>query len=189
MPGDPSCPTGRELLRLMLGQIGREDAILLKQHIDPCDQCREQIRTLGVEGTQFQAALETEETATKLPGIVPAAPPPVSVKAAGVDPQIQVLLKPAQAADEIGRLGNYRILKVLGSGAAGVVFHAEDVRLKRPVALKLLKPVEKGQEEAKQRFLREGQLAASLEHEHVLTIYQVGEDDGGALPGDAAAAR
>src|SRR5262249_40128507 len=101
-------------------------------------------------------------------------------KTAAIDvgDSIRVLLKPAQGPGEIGRIGPYRVLRALGSGGAGVVFQAEDPNLCRPVALKVMRPAERKSEEAKLRFLREGRLAASIEHDHIMTIYQVGEDDG-----------
>ena len=52
----------------------------------------------------------------------------------------KAFLAPPQSADEIGRLGTYRILKVLGHGGMGVVYKAEDVQLKRSVALKAMLP-------------------------------------------------
>jgi hypothetical protein len=88
------------------------------------------------------------------------------------------LLGPRQLSDEIGRLGPYRLLKVLGQGATGIVFVAEDVQLRRPVALKVMKPISEGNDIARQRFLREAQAAAQLDHEHIVNIYQVGEDRG-----------
>jgi hypothetical protein len=85
-------------------------------------------------------------------------------------------LTPPQDAGELGRLGAYRILKVLGAGGMGVVFQAEDSQLKRPVALKLMKPSLAASDSARQRFLREAQAAAALEHEHIVPIYQVGAE-------------
>lgn len=85
-------------------------------------------------------------------------------------------LRPAQESGDLGRLGPYRILSVLGEGGMGVVFRAEEMRLNRQVALKVIKPELAGEPEALQRFLREAQAAASLNHDHVVPIYQVGED-------------
>jgi serine/threonine protein kinase len=78
----------------------------------------------------------------------------------------------------LGRLGTYVVRKVLGVGAMGVVFQAEDPQLKRPVALKVMKPSLAAFAEYHRRFLREAQLAAAIEHDHIVTIYQVGEDGG-----------
>jgi len=87
-------------------------------------------------------------------------------------------LAPGKEPDELGRLGPYRILRVLGSGGMGVVFLAEDVNLGRPVALKVIRPALAVSEVARQRFLREAQAAAGLVHDHAVAIYQVGEDRG-----------
>jgi serine/threonine protein kinase len=87
-------------------------------------------------------------------------------------------LAPAQASDELGRLGPYRVLKILGAGGMGVVYEAEDPLLKRKVALKAMLPSLAVSESARQRFLREAQAAASIEHDHIVHIYQVGEDRG-----------
>jgi DNA-directed RNA polymerase subunit RPC12/RpoP len=87
-------------------------------------------------------------------------------------------LAPAEADNEIGRLGGYRILEVLGQGGMGVVFRAEDVNLKRIVALKAMLPSLAASPSAKKRFLREAQTAASIKHDHIVTIHQVGEDRG-----------
>ncbi len=102
------------------------------------------------------------------------------VGAAGTDPLAErfAFLSPPQAADEIGRLGTYRVLKVLGAGGMGVVFQAEDMNLKRKVALKVMRPEASALPTARDRFLREAQAAARVEHEHVVTIHQVGEVNG-----------
>jgi serine/threonine protein kinase len=74
-------------------------------------------------------------------------------------------------------LGGYRIIEPLGSGGTSVVYRAEHVRLGRPAALKLLAPG-LGEADFSERFLRESQLAASLDHPSIVPIYDAGEEDG-----------
>ena len=76
------------------------------------------------------------------------------------------------------QLGHYRILKKIGEGGMGEVFCAEDVKLGRNVALKVLPA--KFAEDAKRlrRFLREARLASTLSHPNVTHIYEVGEEKG-----------
>jgi len=76
--------------------------------------------------------------------------------------------------------GKYRIIGELGRGGMGMVFKAEDAKLKRPVALKLLTLELAHSPEAKERFLREAQAAAALDHPNIGTVYEVGEQDGQA---------
>ncbi len=87
-------------------------------------------------------------------------------------------LAPPQGSGEIGRLGPYRILKVLGAGGMGVVYRAEDPHLQRLVALKVMLPSLAASASARERFLREARAAARLEHDHVVPVYQVDEDRG-----------
>ncbi len=87
---------------------------------------------------------------------------------------------PAQQGG-IGRLGSYRLLEIVGSGGMGIVFRAVDDLLQRPAAVKVLRPERAADSGARQRFLREARLAAALTHEHVVTVYQVGEDAGVAF--------
>src|SRR5262249_1623362 len=60
----------------------------------------------------------------------------------------------------------------------GAVFHAEDVQLERPVALKVMLPALAVSASARRRFLREARAAAAVEHDRIVPIYQVGEDRG-----------
>ncbi len=111
----------------------------------------------------------------------PTQPPPAPLAvpvpgAEGLD--LARLLAPPRAADEIGRLGPYRILEVLGAGGMGIVFRAEDVQLRRQVAVKVMRPELAVNAIHHQRYLREAQAAAMFEHDHVVTIHQIGEDRG-----------
>jgi serine/threonine protein kinase len=93
-------------------------------------------------------------------------------------PSRALQLVPMGADRRIGtELGGYRILEPLGQGATSVVYLAEHVRLGRAAALKLLTPG-LGESDFQERFLRESQLAASLDHPSIVPVYDAGEHDG-----------
>ncbi|CAN5474115.1 MAG: protein kinase [Acidobacteria bacterium] len=75
-------------------------------------------------------------------------------------------------------ISHYRLLDQLGEGGMGVVYRAEDVRLGREVAIKLLRTSEVPSAEWLARFEREARLASSLQHPHICTIHELGEHEG-----------
>jgi len=82
----------------------------------------------------------------------------------------------------IGRtVSHYSILEAIGEGGMGVVYKAEDTKLKRTVALKFLKSEILGTESDRARFIQEAQVAAGLEHPNICTVYEIDERDGQAF--------
>src|SRR6186997_2265308 len=75
-------------------------------------------------------------------------------------------------------IAHYRIVEPIGAGGMGTVYKAFDSKLQRVVALKLLPAEYVSQQDRRRRFYQEARAASALNHPHILTVYEVGEDDG-----------
>lgn len=75
----------------------------------------------------------------------------------------------------MGRLGHYRVIRQLGMGGMGFVFEAEDIKLKRRVALKVMNQKIAATPGARQRFVTEARAMAAIHHDNVATIFEVGQ--------------
>ncbi len=202
MPMTRACPDLARYQCLASGLLSSPENEALLSHLASCDACAQRLEGLVHKDTlvelirQAQTDGETPQPETvarlveRLRKLRPkveaaaetaAAEPTGSERRPGPDgPEAGLCecLAPAQSPDELGRLGPYRVLQVLGAGGMGVVYRAEDPQLKRPVALKAILPKAGASESARKRFQREAQAAAAITHDNIVQIYQVGEDRG-----------
>ncbi|MDB5310101.1 MAG: amiC, partial [Gemmataceae bacterium] len=86
-------------------------------------------------------------------------------------------LHPPTEPDELGRLAQYRVLRLIGAGGMGMVFEAEDTHLQRRVALKVIRPDLAASLSHRTRFLKEARAAAALTSDYIATVFQVGQDN------------
>lgn len=193
-----TCPPESVLKDLLEGNLSEPQLSELSEHLEACEGCQQRASTMSPCDTLVHALRSDRRPARRIAAEIP---PPLVEKvksiarsersaaataagAAAESPSSHAettdlsFLAPPQQPDEIGRLGGYRILEVLGAGGMGVVFLADDPQLGRPVALKVMLPEIAARPSARHRFLREARAAAMLKSDHIVTIYQVGEDRG-----------
>ena len=196
-----TCPDRQTLEKLLLGDLPTAERESLAEHLLHCDECvgtaetitvgddlTEALRTRRVMASDQSAVQEVIDRAKELRAtgetleidetiVARSQPQSADVESISHEEEID-FLAPAEQADELGRFGGYRVLEVLGVGGMGIVFRAEDPQLQRQVALKAMKPAVATSRSAKDRFLREAQATAAIEHDNIVHIYQVGEDLG-----------
>src|ERR1043165_1055515 len=196
-----SCPDDQVLTQLLLGNLQSPQRDSWIAHVRQCAHCAARLQTIHRHDT-FIEALRATETITEgherevidrlaarlqdVPQATPVSLPDAHTRTQSVipvapilgDPEESQFLLPAQGPDELGRLGHYRILKVLGAGGMGKVYEAEDMLLSRKVALKVMKSTIAANEVARQRFIQEAKTAAQIEHDNIVPIFQIGEDRG-----------
>ncbi|MCE9563479.1 MAG: protein kinase [Planctomycetes bacterium] len=146
-----------------------------------CPKCGEAVSLNAADATSASEASPSEfpETASVVAGVGASDAPTDGTLAAPSGPPSSAeypFLAAPQKPDELGRLGQYRVLGVLGAGGMGVVFRAEDPVLRRQIALKVMLPQYASHPAAKARFLREARSQAAVEHNHIIAIYQVAEE-------------
>lgn len=90
----------------------------------------------------------------------------------------EVKVRAPEPHESLSRIAQFRIVEKIGRGGMGIVYRAEDEKLKRVVALKVLPGDFDDDESRKKRLLREARVAASLAHPNVAAVHEVGEADG-----------
>jgi serine/threonine protein kinase len=148
----------------------------LRREQDPPPSVQEYSSRFPTLAQQLERLLLAHAGADPAPTEQQTVPPAESLTVASADPHGTRARPAARSTDAAPRYGKYRLIQSLGRGGMGDVYLAEDERLERQVALKLMRPEYAAVPEYRQRFLREARLAASLEHDHVVPIFEVGEE-------------
>lgn len=188
-----TCPEKSALKNYLLGKLPEEILDQFEDHFSDCVDCEETLRGLDANDTFSQLVNSAADSSAELAehdkqfvGNLIAQmksenrfhrlDAELAEKAAEVT---RLLTPPEDESDAIGTFGDYQIESLIGVGSTGVVFRAIDRNLDRLVALKILRP-SLGRA-ARERFMAEARLAAAIEHQNVVTIYQVGEEEVGGL--------
>ena len=96
-------------------------------------------------------------------------------------PKRFTFLTPTTVEGDLGTFGNYRIVRLIGTGGMAFVFEGEDQTLHRPVAVKVLRPEVAADPDQCERFLREARVTAALPAEAAVTVYEIGQANGTAF--------
>lgn len=147
------CPDQGSIDDLLANRLPSDQADKIRTHVADCPTCCERIG---------DTARHPRDEITMV---------------AGERPPTHHALAPARSAGEIGQLGDYRVIGVLGEGGMAIVYDAVEPNLDRRVALKVLK-AEINDAPSRERFLREARTVASLSSERVVRVYAVGEANG-----------
>ena len=176
--GSKNCDAER-IARFLRHEMSETELSEFVEHLDGCAACAERLESEvasrnwwdRVEECLADSAYELEPLSGETP----------STDASSRDLMVQQVLDhlgPTDDPHRLGRIGNYEIVGVVGSGGMGVVLKAFDPTLDRCVAIKTLSPSLASSGAARRRFSREARAAAAVVHDNVIEIYGVAEADG-----------
>ncbi len=130
-------------------------------HLEGCPTCQRRLDQFSADCPWWEDVRRFAPDWTSGPSVPP--------------PEVAEFLDPPTAEGDLGQFGPYRITEVIGRGGMGVVLGAFDPSLHRKVAIKVLAPQLAAVASARRRFGREARAAASICHEHVVSIHAVDE--------------
>lgn len=190
-----SCPTQEELRKCVYNQLSANEIESLKSHVKMCPKCRVSFTAILKEkvgqenqgigpippGTKADAKASPIAPVSAMQNPEDAAQqktdsPLYSTQKKVITPQLKPaypFLEPPTKPGGLGCLGDYELIRVLGEGGMGIVFEADDKKLGRKVALKVLRP-ELTDENFRQRFEREGKISSSIQDDNICLVYQAG---------------
>ncbi len=186
MIGRATCPDAGWWRDLLEGRLTAKEQAGLNRHLEACADCQRTLDALtaGDESWPTTARSLDRPSPPVAPALfrviealkaeagqttVPADPPAM--------PSLSFLGPPTKPSD-IGRLGAYEVIEVIGQGGMGVVLKARDPALQRLVAIKVLAPHLATSAAARHRFQREGRATAAIRNDYVVAVHAVDEVDG-----------
>ena len=193
---DTPHPSESMLIAFGEGRLDDADIESVGDHLESCEQCQRLIeeierrvsslvaRLRGVEGTldRLPADYEQKLLAIRVPvdGTVIGpvhneAGRDTGTYAESVDTKTSHIPTTWEMPKEFGR---YRVKKLLGQGAMGAVYLAQDTQLDRPVALKIPKFDQQKEAKLSERFYREARAVATIHHPNICPVFDVGEIEG-----------
>ena len=188
-----NCPDSQTLTDFLLGKLPASELDDCREHLVECDPCVETIRGLKVDGDTLndlsreawlsstgkgEPKPENQIVDELMQRMEDLSMHPSTNRLSRADiteyraAEVQRLFESAKIESDLGRLGKYRIIELLGAGSTGVVYQAIDADLERTVALKILRP--SLGESARERFLAEAKATAKLNHPNIVSIFEVG---------------
>ncbi len=176
------CPTSRELQDFLAGDPPAAARGELNAHLQRCNRCRQELDRLSDDPELRQWAGDvplTDSDERDGPGLARLLElgANISVQSTlaegrAAEPPTLEFLEPPRQEGDLGALGPYRVLELLGHGGMGIVLRGRDDVLDRVVALKVLRP-ELAQGRDRIRFVREARAAARVRHDHVVEVHAV----------------
>lgn len=145
-PAEPVHPSDEQLAKYSSGRLDEADCEPLEEHLSGCSTCCSRLASL--------AAHDGDD--------------PLVIKLRQADTTLQV-------QQHGWRLGDFRLLRIIGQGGMGIVYDAIQESLGRRVALKILPITDVHEAEALRRFRREARAAANLHHPNIVPIFEMGE--------------
>ena len=189
-----NCPPEDVLEQRLAGQLSAQESGQIDQHIERCAACQAALDRLTDSATDPllpQRATETSKPASQdedaalaalMAELVRHPPSEIDLATAALDFSARDTSTPdnsdsgASAAPlPLDTIGSYRIVKQLNHGSTGMLYVARDESLNRTVAIKVLRGEHAHSEQAQRRLLREARAAGSLKHDHIVHIYEVGQ--------------
>lgn len=177
-----NCPNKDWFTRLLDGKLTPEQEARLSRHLDQCQRCQATLEQFNrSELLDSNAALNSESVSgsgIQLPEVVESK----LAEIRAIRPSIEVAFNSGcadilpwleDAETHIGRVAEFELVRFIGRGGMGVVFEANDTKLERAVALKLMSPALLADPKAAERFLREARAAAKISHANVVAVHSV----------------